>query len=160
MSEKTAITSPLNQPEQEAALRVLQASLVDLVDLHLMGKQAHWNVVGAKFREVHRQLDELVAAARGFADEVAERAVALGGSPDGRARTIANTSELASPEGGWKNDQEVVEAVVTSLAGMISRLRERIGEMDKADPVTQDLLIRISGEIEKSHWMWQAQLVG
>ncbi|MHA6804566.1 Dps family protein [Salinifilum ghardaiensis] len=160
MSGSAEITSPLNDAERDTALRVLQSTLVDLVDLHLVGKQAHWNVVGEKFRDVHRQLDELVTAARGFADEVAERAVTIGGSPDGRASTVAGNSELASLEAGWKGDREVIEVVVTSLAGMISRLRERIDETGKADPVTQDLLIRISGEIEKSHWMWQAQLAG
>ncbi|MBZ4518154.1 DNA starvation/stationary phase protection protein, partial [Mycobacterium avium subsp. hominissuis] len=42
----------------------LQRVLVDLVELHLQGKQAHWNVIGSNFRDLHLQLDELVDAAR------------------------------------------------------------------------------------------------
>ncbi|MBU1803288.1 MAG: DNA starvation/stationary phase protection protein, partial [Actinobacteria bacterium] len=34
----------------------LQQLLVDLTDLHLQGKQAHWNVVGKNFRDLHLQL--------------------------------------------------------------------------------------------------------
>ena len=35
----------------------MQLVLVDLVELHLQGKQAHWNVVGKNFRDLHLQLD-------------------------------------------------------------------------------------------------------
>lgn len=72
----------------------LQAILVDLVDLSLEGKQAHWNSVGSNFRDLHLhlQLDEVVAAARLHADEVAERLRALHSVPDGRASTVAATA--------------------------------------------------------------------
>ena len=35
----------------------LQAVLVDLIELHVQGKQAHWNIVGTNFRDLHLQLD-------------------------------------------------------------------------------------------------------
>lgn len=161
MVEKTGpINSALNDADRQSTAAILQNTLVDLVDLHLVSKQAHWNVVGPKFRNVHLQLDELVSAARGFADEVAERAAAIGAPPDGRAATIAETSRLGSFAAGWKGDQEVIETIVAMLAELIARVRASIDETDKSDPVTQDLLIRISGTLEKSHWMWQAQLSG
>jgi starvation-inducible DNA-binding protein len=47
----------------------MQAVLVDLIELHLQGKQAHWNVVGKNFRDLHLQLDEIIDDARLFADE-------------------------------------------------------------------------------------------
>ena len=56
----------------------LQRVLVDLVELHLQGKQAHWNVIGSNFRDLHLQLDELVDAAREASDTIAERMRALG----------------------------------------------------------------------------------
>ncbi|MDT7705632.1 MAG: starvation-inducible DNA-binding protein, partial [Pseudonocardiales bacterium] len=62
----------------------LQRVLVDLIALHLQGKQAHWNVVGRNFRDLHLQLDEIVDAAREFADTIAERMRALNAVPDGR----------------------------------------------------------------------------
>ena len=58
----------------------LQAVLVDLIDLGLQGKQAHWNVVGPQFRTLHLELDEVVEDTRKWADEVAERLRALGAS--------------------------------------------------------------------------------
>src|SRR5699024_11311211 len=78
MSQKTAakspITGPLKDSDRDATGKALQATLVDLVDLHLTAKQAHWNVVGQFFRDVHLHLDELVSTARSLADDVAERA--------------------------------------------------------------------------------------
>lgn len=56
----------------------LQAALVELVDLALVGKQAHWNVTGPQFRSVHLELDEIVALARASSDRVAERIATVG----------------------------------------------------------------------------------
>lgn len=155
---KAPATSPLNDSDRDITGKALQASLVDLVDLHLVAKQAHWNVTGQFFRSVHLQLDELVTAARGFADDVAERAAAIAVSPDARAGTVAESSGLPKMSAGWKSDREVIEAIVQGLGEVIRRLRARIDETDKTDLVTQDLLITIAAELEKSHWMWQAQL--
>ncbi|HLJ04214.1 MAG TPA: hypothetical protein VKT31_12285 [Solirubrobacteraceae bacterium] len=38
----------------------LQALLVELIDLSLLGKQLHWSAVGPLFRPLHLQLDELI----------------------------------------------------------------------------------------------------
>jgi starvation-inducible DNA-binding protein len=67
--------------ERRAGAAQLQGALVDLLDLTLIGKHAHWNVEGRLFRSVHRELDELVDAWRRLADEVAERAVTIGACP-------------------------------------------------------------------------------
>ena len=85
----SAITSPLKPEDKKVVVAVLQATLVDLIDLSLLGKQAHWNVIGQNFRSLHLQLDKIVAKVREHADTVAERAVALGGNPDGSAGTAA-----------------------------------------------------------------------
>ena len=70
----------------------LQKVLVDLIELHLQGKQAHWNLVGTNFRDLHLQLDEIVDGAREAADTIAERMRALDAVPDGRTDTVAATT--------------------------------------------------------------------
>jgi starvation-inducible DNA-binding protein len=122
----------------------LQNTLVELLGLSLIGKQAHWNIVGPRFRSIHLQLDELVSAARSFADTVAERSAALGLPPDG-------------PKDGWVRDTDVVQVMVDALDSAIARLRERIEATEKPDPVTQDLLITITAELEKQRWMFAAE---
>ncbi|MBA0123990.1 DNA starvation/stationary phase protection protein [Haloechinothrix sp. YIM 98757] len=158
MTPKERITGALNGADRDATGKALQDTLVELVDLHLSAKQAHWNVVGRFFRDVHLQLDELVTTARDYADSVAERSAALGVPPDGRSGTVAGESNLPKLDAGWHADRDVVEYIVRCLETTIHRLRARIDETDKTDQVTQDLLIALAAKLEESHWMWQAQL--
>jgi starvation-inducible DNA-binding protein len=156
---KSPITGPLDADARDATGAVLQDTLVDLIDLSLVAKQAHWNVVGSQFRSVHLQLDELVATARQAVDDVAERASALGVSPTGTAKTVADRSGVPDYPTGWQTDRDTISHVVAALAAVIQRLRPRVEETDKTDLVTQDLLIGITRAMEEAHWMWQAQLV-
>lgn len=152
------ITSTLDPDQKRIVGEALQATVVDLIDLTLIAKQAHWNVVGHNFRSVHLALDELVTAAREFTDSSAERATAIGVSPDGRTQTVATESDAPGIGDGWQQDTDVITAVVGNLGAVITRLRERIQTTEEPDPVTQDLLIAITGRLEQLHWMWQAQL--
>ncbi|NEC52671.1 DNA starvation/stationary phase protection protein, partial [Actinospica acidiphila] len=104
------VKSPLSDENLKTVSEALQGALVDLVDLSLVAKQIHWNVVGPRFRSVHLQLDEVVTTARGHSDTVAERAAALGVSPDGRAATVAVGSGIGVTPEGWVDDAAAVSA--------------------------------------------------
>ena len=151
------INGSLAEGEQRIAGSALQAVLVDLVDLALVAKQAHWNLVGPRFRSVHLQLDEVVATARELSDTVAERAATIGVPPDGRAGTVAADSVIAEHPVGTIADTDVIAWFVDQLGAVIGRVRTQVEETEKADPVTQDLLIEIAGELEKHRWMFQAE---
>ena len=151
-------TSFVPAEAQEAVTNALQESLVDLIDLSLVAKQAHWSVVGPRFRSIHLALDEVVADARTFVDEVAERATAVGVSPDGRSATVAANSALDEVSAEFTSDDKVVLVMTEALEAAIKRLRANIGRVGD-DPVTEDLLIGISARLEQLHWMWQAQSV-
>jgi starvation-inducible DNA-binding protein len=153
----TVMRSTLPEDARRIAGDALQSTLVDLLGLSMIGKQAHWNIVGPRFRSIHLQLDEVVSTARAYSDTVAERAAALGLSPDGRPETIAAAYTLPGPKDGWLKDNEVVSLMVETLEALIGRLRERIGTTEKPDPVTQDLLIGITAELEKQRWMFEAE---
>ncbi|MEV0584699.1 DNA starvation/stationary phase protection protein [Nonomuraea sp. NPDC050310] len=151
------ITGPLSGAARDTVAEALQGALVDLIDLSLVAKQAHWNVVGPHFRPLHLQLDELTAVVREHADTIAERAVALGVNPDGRSATVAESTRIRQPEHGWLEDGKVVVTITEILEGVSQRMRERIEATDEPDPVSQDLLIAVAQEIDKQHWMFQAQ---
>jgi starvation-inducible DNA-binding protein len=153
----TVVHSTLPEPARRVAGEALQDTLVDLLGLSLIGKQAHWNIVGPRFRSIHLQLDEVVDTARSYADTVAERAAALGVTPDGRPETIASSYGLSGAKEGWLRDNEVVGLLVESLEAAIGRLRKRIEATAEPDPVTQDLLIGLTAELEKQRWMFEAE---
>ncbi len=108
-------------------------------------------------KEAHLQLDELVSAARQYTDDVAERANAIGVSPNGKAKAVVESSGIPDYPANWETVEATVAAIVEILGEFIKRLRKRIDELDKTDLVSQDLLIEIAAELEKQHWMWQAQ---
>ena len=160
MAIQQSVSGPLADAERNLIGGALQATLVDLLDLSLVAKQAHWNLVGRQFRDVHLHLDELVSTARQYADEVAERAAALGCTPDGRAATVAAKSSVPEFPAGWVEDRDVIRRIYEAVDTVVRRIRPRIDEADKADPVTQDLFLEIARDLEKARWMWQAQSLG
>jgi starvation-inducible DNA-binding protein len=137
----------------------LQHTLVELTDLHLRAKQAHWNVVGRHFRQVHAHLDELTDDARNAADLAAERAVAVGYAPDGRPQTVAKSSPLPDFPAGQVIDDHVVDLITEVLADICGLIRQRVRHLADLDPATQDLLIEILRTLEKHHWMFAAQKI-
>lgn len=147
----------LNDETNEMVTSMLQKNLTNLIDLALLMKQAHWNVVGPNFRSIHLQLDEIIVTVRDASDEVAERISALGVPADGRSATVAENSDLAAYPREFVQVSETISLVADAVKTAIDSLRAAIEQMGDLDPVTEDLLIAVSGPLEKHLWMLQAQ---
>jgi starvation-inducible DNA-binding protein len=137
--------------------RNMQAVLVDLIELHLQGKQAHWNVVGKNFRDLHLQLDEIVEAARDFSDEVAERIRAMHAIVDGRSDTVAATTSLPEFPNGEISTTDTIDLITTRLDTTVSRIRRVHDAVDQEDPTSSDLLHQIIARLEQLSWMVGAE---
>ncbi|MEP9385121.1 DNA starvation/stationary phase protection protein [Nocardioides sp. KR10-350] len=135
----------------------LQRLLVDLIELSLQGKQAHWNVVGKNFRDLHLQLDEVVEAARGFTDDVAERMRALYITPDGRSATVAQQTSLPPFPGTEVDTETTVDLVTAALYAVAKTGRDIHDEVDEEDPTTADLIHTILERLEQLAWMVDAE---
>lgn len=134
----------------------LQEALVDLVDLSLQAKQAHWNVYGSHFRSVHLQLDEVTDEVRLASDDVAERLVAIGGEPDGRASAVADSSQLEPLSAGRLADDKVLRQFDERLQGVADRIKANLDAIEDEDPLSHDLLVGIATGLEKQAWMFRA----
>src|SRR5437868_7877206 len=119
----------LGRHQREEVGRELQATLVELIDLSLIGKQLHWNIFGRPFRPLHEHLDELVDSWRELGDTVAERAVALGYLPDGQAATVSAGSEIPAVEVAEIEDDAAVRALTGRLADVTERIRARMDRL-------------------------------
>jgi starvation-inducible DNA-binding protein len=135
----------------------LQRVLVDLIELHLQGKQAHWNVVGKNFRDLHLQLDEIVETGRTFSDEVAERLRALHASVDGRSGTVAATTSLKAFPDGELDTAAVIDLITARLDRTVATAREVHDEVDAEDPTSSDLLHQVIARLEQLSWMVSAE---
>ena len=141
----------------EALSENLQKVLVDLIELSLQGKQAHWNVVGRNFRDTHLQLDEIIEAARDFADTVAERMRSLHALPDGRSDVVAETTTLPEFPQGEIATTEVVDLMTERLDAVAMTCRDVHDDVDEEDPTSADILHAILERVEQLSWMVSAE---
>ncbi|GAC1643376.1 MAG: DNA starvation/stationary phase protection protein [Mycobacterium sp.] len=135
----------------------LQLVLVDLIELHLQGKQAHWNVVGTNFRDLHLQLDELVDFARQASDTIAERMRALDATPDGRSDTVATSTTVPQIPANEHNTTEVVDLITTRIYATVDTIRTVHDAVDAEDPSTADILHQLIDGLEKLAWLIKAE---
>jgi starvation-inducible DNA-binding protein len=147
----------LRHTDRDAIALELQTVLATLIDLSLIGKHAHWNVVGPNFHSLHVQLDEMVDAWRDAADDVGERAAALGHSPDGRTATVTDRTQLRPLAEGPLVDGDLVKSLTAIIGDTVGLMREVTEGVDDVDTVTGDLLRGITATLERQLWMLRAQ---
>ncbi|ROS48477.1 Dps family protein [Frigoribacterium sp. PhB24] len=135
----------------------MQKVLVDLIELHVQGKQAHWNLLGSNFRDLHLQLDEIVDAAREFSDEVAERMRAVYLIPDGRTSTVTRETSLPEFPEGPVETTAVVDLIVDRMYAVTGTMRTVHDDVDDEDPTTADVLHSILERLEQLAWMTGAE---
>src|SRR3954462_13571841 len=79
---------------REKVCALLNARLADAIDLQSQMKQAHWNVKGPSFIAIHELFDNINEDVEDYVDDIAERAIQLGGTALGTARVVAKSSTL------------------------------------------------------------------
>lgn len=150
----------LSDSRTSEVVDLLQSNLVHIIDLSLILKQAHWNVVGSHFKSVHEQLDEIEETTRNASDEVAERIVALGRPAQGTAEVVCHGSNLKAQPEYFVAVSETIEYVADAVHHVIAGLRKTVAKLAEVDPVSEDLCIGLLADLEKHLWMLQAQEVG
>jgi starvation-inducible DNA-binding protein len=149
----------LDDNSKKSMAALLNARLLESLDLKLAIKQAHWNIKGPNFIAVHLMLDEMATRVDGFADDIAERSVALSGIPAGTSQAVAGGSKL----GAYPTNITDIKAHLTELAERFAAYgkltREAIDAADEAgDKDTADLFTGVSRQIDKDLWFLEAHL--
>ena len=138
------------------AVELLNARLADAIDLQTQIKQAHWNVKGPNFIALHELFDKINEDVEDYVDDIAERAVQLGGVAEGTARTAAKRSSLSEYPTNAVDGRAHVEALSSVLAAFGRSARKAIDDADDLD--TADLFTEISRGIDKWLWFVEAHL--
>ncbi|MYM19924.1 DNA starvation/stationary phase protection protein [Brevibacterium sp. 5221] len=135
----------------------LQSVVTDLIDLSLVGKQAHWNILGTNFRDLHLNLDEVIDIAREGADDFAERMRALYAVPDGRAVVVAKESSLPAFPEGEISTHDAVDRITDAIYAATGTMRKIHDAVDAADPTTADILHEYTQKLEQQAWFISAE---
>ncbi|WP_110589075.1 Dps family protein [Microbacterium suaedae] len=158
MGKTTIATTAADPTVAAASSQFLSPIVLGLEALTVNGKQAHWHVRGANFVGVHEFLDTLVDHAGGWADEAAERIVALGLPIDSRIdKVAAKVSETGAPAGFAQSD-EIIAGVVKDIDAVIADLDAAIDGLDEIDLTSQDIAIGIKAGLEKDRWFLVAHV--
>lgn len=148
----------LTTDEAEETVAILQDRLYAATDLHLTLKHVHWNVIGPQFIAVHEMIDPQVDAVRAMADVLAERIATLGGVPLGTPGSLVANRGWDDYSLNRAGTQAHLEALDVVYRGVIESQREAVDKLEKLDPVTQDIVIGNTQELEQFHWFVRAHL--
>ena len=156
--ESIGYTTPgVSQDDAQRIIARLQERLHACNGLHLTLTHVHWNVVGPQFIAVHQMIDPQVEDVRAMADDLAERIATLGGSPQGTPMGLARGLDQEYSVGRALVEDHLI-ALDRYYRGVITRHRVAIDEVEKWDPVTQDMLIAQTRKLELFHWFIRAHL--
>ncbi|WP_107666992.1 DNA starvation/stationary phase protection protein Dps [Cyanothece sp. BG0011] len=145
---------------RQQVVSILSPTLATTLDLKTQAKQAHWNVKGLNFYQLHELFDVLAGELEGYVDMVAERITALGGTAMGTARIAANESIIPEYSFDAVEGIEHIRALAERYAAYGAHLREAIDKTEElGDADTADLYTEISREVDKRLWFLEAHLV-
>lgn len=138
-------------------IALLNQQLAEALDLGLQAKQAHWNVKGPHFIGLHELFDKVAEELEEFTDDIAERAVELGGVALGTIQVVAKQSRLAAYPLNMSSGKKHVVALSEALAKFGASTRAAIDTAGKADDAdTADLFTEISRGLDKLLWFVEA----
>lgn len=148
---------PLDADARRKVAAELAGALTDVIDLRLQTKQAHWNLVGPLYLQVHQQVGAFADRYAEYADQVAERSLSLGYSVDGRPETVAGTTGLAPFPNGFVRDSEALDLISDRLDTIALRTRARMNRVQDLDPVTENMLQGMIQGFEHDLWQLRVQ---
>jgi starvation-inducible DNA-binding protein len=161
-TKSNAMFSTRNDLSREVRGRMIESlnqQLADTFDLYSQTKQAHWNVKGAQFFQLHELFDKLAEELQGYVDQIAERATALGGLAMGTVRMSVANSQLPELELNVTDSLPMVEALAERYAALASGMRQAIESAEEqGDADTADLFTEVSRGLDKSLWFLEAHL--
>ena len=155
----TNFTVPGMDPsDANEVIDILDKRMASLIDLSLTLKHVHWNVVGPNFIAVHEMLDPQVDSVRAMVDVIAERIATLGGIPVGTPGALVERRDWDDYSLGRATVDEHLAALDRVYEGVIGSHRTAMSRMGDLDPVSEDLLISQSADLELFQWFVRAHL--
>jgi len=144
---------------RQQMIGVLNQQLAQTLDLYTQTKQAHWNVKGTSFFQLHELFDKVAEDVFGFVDTIAERATALGGYACGTARMAAANSSLPEYPREAIDGRQHLEALIDRFARCVAANRKALDDaQNKGDAATADIFTDVARAADKALWFLEAHL--
>jgi starvation-inducible DNA-binding protein len=152
-------SNDLSLTTRKSIIELLNEHLADAIDLQMQAKQAHWNIKGPNFVGLHELFDQVASQAQSYADDIAERAVALGGVARGTIQAVSGQSQLREypmEVGDWRAHVRAMQDALATFGRGVRKAIDDATALNDAD--TADLFTEISRGVDKSLWMVEAHV--
>jgi starvation-inducible DNA-binding protein len=144
--------------ERSKSVKALQQLTVDLLALHNIYKEAHWDLTGPLYVPLHEYFQQQADLYLQQADLFAERVLHLGAAVDGRFSTIASTTKLAELPDGYLTDDHALKLLLDRVTVLQKEIYGFIGETEDSDPPTSNKLQDLGYSVDKNLWQLRAHL--
>jgi starvation-inducible DNA-binding protein len=144
--------------ERHKSVQGLQQLTVDLLALHNMYKETHWDLTGPLYLQLHEYYQQQADFYLQQADVFAERVLHLGASVDGRYSTIARTTKLAELPAGYLTDDQSIKLLLDRVTVLQKEIYGLIRETEDSDPPTSNKLQDLGYWVDKNLWQLRAHL--
>ena len=159
MPKKSNTSIDLDAETRAEINSILNQHLADTFDLYSHTKQAHWNVKGSQFFQLHELYDKLATELLDHVDTIAERVTTLGGAAEGTARMAVAASRLPDYPDGSVASLESVQLLAERYAALATTTRDAIDKTDELGDIdTSDLFTGVSRGLDKALWFLEAHL--
>ena len=143
----------LDNKNVENVVVALQNLLADFQVYYTNLRGFHWEIKGRGFFVLHEKFESMYDDAAAKVDEIAERILTLGGTPENKYSGYLKVARI--PEvSGVSSSKEAVDNVLNTYKHFIAEERKLIGLAEEAnDVVTADMLTGYLKEQGKMVWM-------
>lgn len=150
----------LDDRQRSAIVGLLGQVLGDQHVLYLKLRNVHWNIVGARFHELHEVFEGQYTGLALAIDAVAERIRKLGGVAPGSMAEMIALSSLQEVKGELLHGDKAIKLILDDHETVIRALRKHIDTIDEdlGDIGTADFLTDLIREHEKAAWMLRVYL--
>ena len=153
--------SDLPESKRSTVIELLNQTLAATIDLWSQIKQAHWNVKGPNFYQLHLLFDAVASETYEYIDTLAERATALAGEARGTVRMSANSSFLPEYPTLPISEKEHIVALAERISAYLKHVRQGIDKTNELDDeATNDIYIEIARGLDQKLWFIEAHLQG
>lgn len=144
---------------RQRLIGVLNQQLAETLDLYTQTKQAHWNIKGSDFFQLHELFDQLATDVFGFVDTIAERVTALGGYACGTARMAAQASKIAEYPREAIDGRQHLDALIERWSRYAANNRKALdAAQNDDDQATADIFTDVARAADKDLWFLEAHL--
>ena len=148
----------LNEADCQQISEKLNILLADYSVFYQNTRGAHWNIKGDKFFTLHPKFEELYDNLVLKIDEIAERILTLGSTPNHNYSDYLTLSTIKESK-EVSDANKAVENILASFKIVIDLQREILDMTEKAgDERTNSQMIDYITEQEKEVWMYNSYL--